>query len=705
MNKEDEKSPTGSPFKKSRRQIQMEAQVRSWIQSVISDPQYSPSPVDYMSVAHSVFLLCTAQAPLPTPNLSSPFETFYSFLVQSLDASISSLKPNLALCESHARSAFRRISLIEHVCSRCLKRRLSFVHCVNAPSVTEYGSCKFLQLFDQSKLTPVLLKSAVQDLTYPLFGKSPATSDFSLFRNFISLKEHGSQVNGRDEYPDFLNTTLKPALSACFREFAEVDVATLCTIAPNLYNNISSLGADTNILVRSLFFDTFIHPKLAQIQEQLAAIPPDSLLAVKSTAPERSLLSILTFKHTPESLAIVYSFYERFADGVTSTFPTESNVRALAAAMLSLLQMNEQFRKLVFDPDWSIDKRAKAIMSQALERAVFHDRLGRSYAVALAFVVDTYLKRGQAFKTSVKEHHVIALLAYLSDRDIFLGLHQQFMFVRLATRATIGVDYESTFLSSMAGVVTEANLKDCRALLDEAVEYSEDPVPNFVYRAMRHTFAPPQLQQVPVPLPPEYGRLTDQVQAILKRKFRARAYKWLHHLATADVRISIAGKTTQAVISLAGIAVLGVLAHSPVLPVLELCSQAAVTREPMQKLLQCFRQEGLVTIGTDAGQTVSLNLKWAKPGKQKPILAENWTPVVFAARPIGENRSQATRACIVRIMKHSRMMRYQQLIERTIEEASVIFPIKIADVKFEIQYLIRSHYMEQVDDEHVQYIE
>jgi DNA-binding transcriptional regulator YhcF (GntR family) len=213
------------------------------------------------------------------------------------------------------------------------------------------------------------------------------------------------------------------------------------------------------------------------------------------------------------------------------------------------------------------------------------------------------------------------------------------------------------------------------------------------------------LGAVPVPLTPEYGGLVDQVQAILKRNFRTRVYKWLHQLTTADIKISVNGKITASVTSLSGIAVLKVLARSPVIPVLELAAQSGVSREALQKLMQCFRQEGLVTIASDSGQTVTLNQKWVKPGKQKPILTENWTPIIFEARPIGENRSQATRACIVRIMKHTRMMRYQQLIEKTIEAGSVIFPIKVSDVKFEIQYLIRSHYMEQVDDEHVEYVE
>jgi hypothetical protein len=367
--------------------------------------------------------------------------------------------------------------------------------------------------------------------------------------------------------------------------------------------------------------------------------------------------------------------------------------------------MHEAFKKLIFDSDYSIGRSAKTSLSSALESCPFHARFGSTFAIALAFVVDSSLKRGQSQKATVKEHHIITLLSCLSERDIFLRHHQDFLFVRLATRSTIGLDYERSFLDSIAGVVTEDNLGQCRELLDDGREFAHE---NFYYRAFRHGLVGRIRTEGLVPIHPDYGRLSSIVDTILKREYPSRKYRWLHHLATAEVKISTGGGITHVTMSLAGLSVLGVIAKEERIAVGKLTAVANVASEWIVHVIHHFKVGGIITIEERCNNeeaVVVMNRGWAKQGKQKVVMAENWAPRPIAVQKITENRMQAAQAKIVMLMKRARMMRNQQLIEKTMEQTATLFPITMVDIRQAIQIAIGAGYIEQVDDEHLRYIE
>jgi hypothetical protein len=106
--------------------------------------------------------------------------------------------------------------------------------------------------------------------------------------------------------------------------------------------------------------------------------------------------------------------------------------------------------------------------------------------------------------------------------------------------------------------------------------------------------------------------------------------------------------------------------------------------------------------GDWSNATLSVNPKFCA---KKMAIADNWTPKVVKIKDLSQMRFLAAEACMVRIMKGSRMMKTQQLIERMIKETSPLFAVTLDDIKRCMNYLISQGYIQRSDDEHVMYVE
>jgi hypothetical protein len=420
------------------------------------------------------------------------------------------------------------------------------------------------------------------------------------------------------------------------------------------------------------------------------------------------LLRLVTFWWCPETEAIISRFYDRFVDEVTKPLENETLIRNLAVSVLRILDMQDRFQKIIYDVDDVISKRVRQVMVLGLKRSAFPVRFGGRFPIALAFIVDAFLKRGNAFKSSIKDTSIIKLVSYAIERDIFLAHYKHTVFWRLATRSTIGLTHEIKFADSIAGVVQEENLGDVRQLLEQGIERVEPAYPKFSYLNFQLSLCPKRLPEALFAFATEYESSKNAVQAILKKKFPTKSFKWVDGIATADLKLRTSAGFSLVSASLGQVQVLSALCSAATVSFLELVSlvrgNADYARILVKPICDCKMAiaEGIGPDGNWDAASISMNPSFLQ---KRVVIADNWTPKTLKIKELDRVRFNATVACIVRIMKGSRMIKIRQLIEGTLKEASLLFPITLPDIQKCMQHLLTQGYMEKSGEDHVMYLE
>jgi hypothetical protein len=674
----------------------MQGEIAAFIGSAIERPDFSVDPATYTRIALLSYQLSTGQAPVKGPSRASPFESFYGFVTDSISMRVGQLprSENFSFYEAYIRTANRRLRLLSHLFGYCQRFRSSFVHFVDAPPINAHFARAFIYYLGRdSTLIGRLVATAISALD-SAFTTSEIDGD--LLASLVMI--HSAQ--GDDGfYNNFLQSQVAPGLKAWLARRAPIDLPRLPKLTKTFYDFFAQFEPTTNRIFREVFFEAVIRPNLRSITQCLAAHPTAELLRPDSTDADRYHLQTLSLFLSPETQQQLLDFFLRFVKEATSGHESEPNVYNVARSMIGVLQMIDQFRQLIFDPTGEIEKLSRKLMSEGLEKAKFHSRYGAKYAIALAFIVHTFLKRGNAFKSTVQESHIRQLLSYVSERDIFIRHHQNNLFWRLATRSTIGVRHEIKFLESIGSVVNDTNIADCVQLIDEARERCEPQFSTFSYMTIKHSLAPRKRPEIRVPLPHEYEQAVTGVTGFLKGTGRSKAFQWIHGLATVECALKTAAGPSRLTISLSGCVILTQLVSGRTFTMSELASTCGVEVPLVEQIVRLFSSGKLVRVD---GTKVSLNARFHQA---KTVLADNWDPKVVNIKNVNQMREQCMNACIVRIMKGERMMRLQQLIEKVLLEMSPLFPTTKDEVRKCVQYAEANEYVEMADDDHIRYIE
>jgi hypothetical protein len=370
--------------------------------------------------------------------------------------------------------------------------------------------------------------------------------------------------------------------------------------------------------------------------------------------------------------------------------------------------MHDNFQRIIYDFDDLIGKKVRQRLVLGLRKAVFPERFGGKFPVALVFIVDALLKRGNAFKSIIKATDIIALVSYVAERDVFLSHYKYALFWRLASRSTIGLSDEIKFADSIAGVVQEENLTSIRELLEQGKEQIEPSVSKFSYLTLRFSLAPERLSESYVNRPSEYESSKSAVQAILKRKFPMKSFKWIDSVGTAELKLRTSSGFSVITASLGQVEIMSLLCAEPASfsKILSLIRDRneEYAKRLLKPICDCKMviAEGLSADGDWFQAKFSMNHTFIQ---KKAVIADNWSPKQLKIKELSQVRFNAVVACMVRIMKGSRMMRTRQLIEQTVKETSLLFPVTMEDIGNCLQHLTSQRYLEASGEDYLVYLE
>ena len=338
----------------------------------------------------------------------------------------------------------------------------------------------------------------------------------------------------------------------------------------------------------------------------------------------------------------------------------------------------------------------------------YHSKFGGSFPIAMSFIVDSFLKRGNIFKSLVRQDHISRLISYISDRDIFIKHNDNHMLHRIATRSTIGLEQEKQFVDAISSVVTDENLINSREILSESIENREPQFPKFYFIIYPLTLYSNYIKENPINLPQDYLDSINGLNKIFKKKYPNKKIEWRHSLATSESKLKTSKGISILTLSLTQTLIIqNLVEHSILKPISlpHLITLCKIDEIIVVNSLRTLINAGLIEIHNATKKEFENGLFEIKSSfyLKKIALADNWSPRITVVQDVSQTRIHAIKSIIVKIMKMSRIMRTQQLIEKTIQQTSLLFSTNIELVNNCIKQLIADDYLEQRDDKHLNY--
>jgi hypothetical protein len=669
----------------------MEARIFGVLKNLILHPSYSPPPDEYIQMTLASSQFSTGQTPLKTSSIyRSPSEAFYAYLLDSITNFFNSLSSNddPRQYEAQIRTAAWRASVIDHLFGFCYSQRQSFTYFIDPVSLGILVSDGFLNYLNriQGAFNSLIQKSISEFST--LF-ESHRRFECQLLRSLFFLHSKSSSLN-------FLQI-ITPLITVTFRQHINDDIFHLPRCVASYSEFIRDFDPELSHDLRKLFYSILIRPRISEISQHLSKHPIAILLDPATGNSEVFHLQTLAFYFCNETESALLACVFRLVREITAPFESQPFIRPLAAAMLTFLRLLDNLFALISDGDF--ENSVIRCASNELDRVKCNPKFGGRFSIALSFIVDAFLKRGNAFKSQLKQNHIIALFRLLNDRYLFGRAHCQNLFWRVTTRSTVGLRHEVEFLNAIAGFVGEENLEDSRRFLMEAVEQFHS---DFSYISVHFSCAPKSVHEDRMEIvPTSYEIVREQVTALLKMRFPTKSYTWLDGLATAECKVKTNSGVSEVTVSLRGVMLLEALIPKERQEFGDIVLLSKISQNHTESLLRMFITGGLV-IADQQDEMIGINHQFHN---KKIVLAENWETPDAKVKNMSQTRIVAARACIVRIMKSERKMRKQQLVEKVMRETSRLFKLSIEDIRRCIQLAIAERFIEEVGDISLRYVE
>ncbi|KAH0788270.1 Cullin-domain-containing protein [Histomonas meleagridis] len=502
-----------------------------------------------------------------------------------------------------------------------------------------------------------------------------------------------------------MTNQIYPKIQAVFTKYKSLDINLYPKIIPVLSHIVNSLeSTSAKEFVCKSFYEIGIQPNLDKIKSIIFSYHGNDLFLKTPPPSEALLLSALSFYPTDSTKKIIIEIFNNTIKSFIVPLEKELIIRNLALKMLQLLQIQENFLNLLNDVTFR--KVTNKVLSELLNKAKFSAKFGEKYPIALSYIVDTYLKRGNAFKSKVTQSNISRLLSLVYERDLFVSVHTCNLFYRIVTRSTIGISYEAKFLDSIAAVVLDENLKEARQIIDETRICTEPTLPNFSYIFTCLSFKPNKNFSNKFLLPREYNSLVGSATNLISKRFPSKKIEWSHYFATTEMRLKTTAGVSDLITSIPQYDILHLFEENGNLqiPINSLIDTIGITKSHLESVLKTLVSSKilLLTKKENGDQIISFNMNFQQ---KKAMIADNWSPKAVKPKNNDVSRFICVKAAVVRIMKANRMMNIRQLIDKTINDIACLFPTSTDEVKRSIDVLVEDGYLERKGDTHLAYIE
>ncbi|GJS89416.1 cullin-1 isoform X1 [Tanacetum coccineum] len=368
------------------------------------------------------------------------------------------------------------------------------------------------------------------------------------------------------------------------------------------------------------------------------------------------------------------------------------------------------------------------LQEQALKEAfeVFCNKAicGSYSAELLATFSDNILKKGgseklsdEAIEDTLKK--VVKLLAYISDKDLFVEFYRKKLARRQLFDKSANVEHERSiltklkqqcggqFTSKMEGMLTDLALaKENQSHFTEYLANNTEVSPGIdLTVSVLTTGFWPTYKSADLNLPEEMVKCVEVFKGFYETKTKHRTLTWIYSLGTCNINGKFDAKTVELIVTTYQASALLLFNMSDRLSYQEIMTQLNLSDDDVVRILHslsCAKYK--ILIKEPNTKTISptdyfeFNSKFTDKMRRIKIPLPPVDEKKKVVEDVGKDRKYAIDAAIVCVMKSRKVLGHQQLVMECAEQLGHMFKPDVKAIKKRIEDLINREYLERDKD-------
>ncbi|KAG8372963.1 hypothetical protein BUALT_Bualt12G0121700 [Buddleja alternifolia] len=349
---------------------------------------------------------------------------------------------------------------------------------------------------------------------------------------------------------------------------------------------------------------------------------------------------------------------------------------------------------------------------------------GSSTAELLATFCDNILKKGGSEKLTdeaIEEtlEKVVKLLVFISDKDLFAEFYRKKLARRLLFDKSVNDWHERSmltklkqqygfqFTSKMEGMVTDLTLsRENQTSFEEYLSNNSNANPgiDFTVTVLTTGFWP-SYKSSDLNIKAEMVKCVEVFREFYQTKTEHRKLTWIYSLGTCNINGNFESKTIELIVTTYQAAALLLFNTSDRLSYQEIMAQLNLSDDDVVRLLHSLSCAKYKILNKEPNtKTISptdvfeFNSKFTDKKRRIKIFLPPVNEKKKVIEDVVKDRRYAIDAAIVRIMKSRKLLGYQQLVMKCVEQLGCMFKPDVKAVKKRIEDLITRDYLERDED-------
>ncbi|GAB6030467.1 Cullin-2 [Chamberlinius hualienensis] len=312
----------------------------------------------------------------------------------------------------------------------------------------------------------------------------------------------------------------------------------------------------------------------------------------------------------------------------------------------------------------------------------------------------------------------ITVFKYIDDKDVFQKFYSRTLAKRLIYGQSMSMDAEEAMINRLKqacgyeftnklhrmytdmSVSTDLNNRFTEYLQNESVDLK---IHFSIYVLQACAWPLGQSNLTPFAIPQELEKSVHMFETFYNTRYCGRKLTWVHHLCTAEMKLSYLKKPYLVSMGTFQMAILLQFESTNTVSFRDIQESTQLNPEQLNRNLQSLVETKLLTTAStgnfDAESLFNLNVSFSnKRTKFKintVIQKESQQETEQTRNSVDEDRKLYLQAAIVRIMKARRLLRHNSLIEEVINQSKARFAPSISMIKKCVEALIDKQYIER----------
>lgn len=702
--------------------VDLSHNVEPFLINIITDPDYKPNSTEFLKINYDIYSLTTLNPQniyAYDKNEENPynnqFERVFNCLLNFSNSQENDIKNDIDSLFHHLKTIKQRVKIINHVFNYLNKKRNSFIINANQCKFGQQIAFLYFTVFQKEFYDELVNKSI--EYIEPLFSINPnQKADFTylLNLNYICLCASKAPNSQNDLYEVFGHQKIIDGLNNLFkRVIHNLRIELLPEIVEQFYNFTRSIkNPSTRFTIYNNLYKFIIQNFVEQCNNKI--MDESALKMIETESNYLKYLSVLSFHDS--TVHYVEDFFNKFEDEFCNNLNNQTKVDDLSNDFINFLNYIDLFNQLTYKNIYGIDKEPFDEYITKTTKGKFRKlkldkKFGDTFSVALSFIIDTFMKKGDNLTSNqnrlIDPNKMIQLLSYVTDRDVFISHHTNYMFFRIATRSTKSLKNEKDFLQRVSNFVqNNISLKNAFEIVEQAESEELESLnkQKLSYYVIKNSLAPPDRKYPSFPLPKDYKDIIGLAESKLANRNKGRRYEWIHYFTTCNVRLTKGKRFCLMTMSLGQLIIFTALSKHPNLSIKDLNEITNIDEDYIEVIIKSFRRCKVVTLKlTDENaqnslQNATINLDDSFAPKQLVNLCDNWAQqYVPQQKNLDIQRKKSVQAAIVQIMKKYKRINTQQLVNQTLDKVLKLYAATEDDVMTCIRELVADEYLEEVD--------